>query len=93
MIDNVGVKLCELVAVPSGVVTETFAATAPSGTVAVICVFDSTVKAAAKLPNFTLLAPFRLIPVMVMWLPVIPEPGESEVIAGRGSANTHAAPA
>lgn len=41
VIDSVGVKFAALVAVPAPVVTEIFPATAPSGTVALICVARS----------------------------------------------------
>jgi hypothetical protein len=47
VIDSVGVKLAALVAVPAAVGTEIFPATAPSGTVALICVADTTVNDAA----------------------------------------------
>ena len=52
-----------------GVVTEIFAATAPSGTVARICVDETIVNDAANLPNFTPLAPPKYVPVIVTCCP------------------------
>jgi hypothetical protein len=53
--------------VPYGVVTVTSTVpTVPAGAVAVICVAESTVKSLAGVaPNFTAVAPFRLVPVMM----------------------------
>jgi hypothetical protein len=59
VIDSVGVKLVELVPVPAAVVTLIAPTVAPLGTVALICVADKTLNTAARLPNFTALAPLK----------------------------------
>jgi hypothetical protein len=82
VMDNVGVKLVVLVAVPAAVVTEIAPALVPSGTVAVISVGDTTVKLAGRVPNLTLLAPLKLVPVSVTGLPLISEAGVNDVIVG-----------
>jgi hypothetical protein len=65
VIDNVGVKSLALVAVPLSVVTEIGPVTAPSGTVAVTCLSDTTVNWAGRLPNLTPVAPSKCVPVIV----------------------------
>ena len=82
VIDSVGVKLAELVAVATAVVTEILPAVAPFGTVAVILIPDATVNTAAVFPNFTMLAPLRLVPLIVTVLPVMPDAGVNELIVG-----------
>lgn len=77
-----------LVAVPAGVVTVTvFAPVVPEGAVAVIDValFTARLVAAAP-PTVTLVAPVRLVPVMVILVPpsVDPEVGETAVMVGAG---------
>jgi hypothetical protein len=88
VIDSVGVKFAALVAVPPAVVTEIFPATAPLGTVALICVADCTLNNADRLPNLTELAPLKLVPVIVTELPVIPDAGENELTVGGGGLTT-----
>ncbi len=58
---------------------------APLPTVAVIAVALTTLKAVAALPpNFTPVAPVKLVPVMVTTVPVPPLLGENEVMIGAG---------
>jgi hypothetical protein len=59
------VKFDALVAVPPGAVTEIGPVVAPDGTVAVICVALTTVKAAERPLKLTAVAPVKLVPVMV----------------------------
>lgn len=63
------VKLEGLDAVPFGVVTVTGPLVAFEGTLAEIRVFDSTVKMAEAPLNRTVVAPDRLVPVMVTLVP------------------------
>jgi hypothetical protein len=81
--DNVGLNRLLLVAVPAGVVTEISPEGAPSGTVASICVAESTVKVAFAEPKCTAVALLRPVPVIVTVLPVIPVVGVNDVIVGR----------
>ena len=71
---------------PPAVVTVTSAVpAAPAGDVAVICVALFTVKPAAAVPpNFTLVAPEKLVPVTVTVVPptVGPDVGEMLVTVG-----------
>ena len=62
--------------VPPGVVTVTSTVpAAPAGEVAVIEVADTTVTpVASAVPNFTAVAPVRLVPVMVTGVPPLVEP-------------------
>ena len=72
-------------AVPPGVTTQTVAPPAASGgEVAVISVPETTEKAAAIEPNFTLVAPARLMPLICTEVPpaVGPEAGLMLPIAG-----------
>ena len=71
-----------LVAVPSGVVTEILPVVAPAGTVALICVPETTVKVAAVALKRTLLAPVKFVPVTVTLEPTGPIVGLKEVIVG-----------
>lgn len=80
--DSVGVYLTVLTPVLTAVVTEIVAAIAPLGTVASIRVGESTVKVAESEPKRTRLAPVNALPLIVTVLPVMPDAGESEVIAG-----------
>jgi len=78
-------KFCELVAVPSGVVTLTLPVVAPAGTVAEIDEAELTVKMVALVPlNLTAVAPFRFVPVIDTTVPTLPLAGESEEIVGTG---------
>ncbi len=72
-----------LVAAPVGVVTLILPlAGAPAGTVAVICVSESTENAAAIPPNVTLVAPVKWVPVITTDVPVLTVVGVNDVIAG-----------
>jgi hypothetical protein len=61
-----------LVAVPPGVVTASGPVVALAGTVAVICVLESTWNAAAMPSNRTAVAPVKLLPVMTTLAPGSP---------------------
>jgi len=76
-----GVPL-KLQPVPEGVVTLSEPVVAPPGTVAVICVSESTVKLAAARLNATRVAPVKRAPVIVTVVPAGPLLGVKEVIAG-----------
>jgi hypothetical protein len=69
------VKLLAERAFPPAVVTEILPLVAPLGTVAAICVALFTVKLAAVPLNATMLAPLRLVPVMVTVIPTGPLAG------------------
>jgi hypothetical protein len=77
-----------LSAVPSGVVTLTATLpTARAGATAVICVSSRTVKdTAGSGPNFTDVAPVKLLPVMTTFVPPVagPEVGAKDVTAVGG---------
>jgi hypothetical protein len=82
---TVTVKLGPL-AVPPGVVTLTTPDTAPTGTVAVICVALFTVKDVASTPpKVTVLAPDRFVPVMVTGIPTNPLVGLRTLTVGAGA--------
>ena len=69
------------------VTTIVFAPTAPAGVTAVIEVASTTTTlVAATPPTVTLLAPVKLVPVMVIVVPpaVVPEVGETLAIVGAG---------
>ena len=71
-----------MVAVPADVVTD-IAPLAPVPTTAVILVAESTVNdLAAVPPKRTAVAPVRLLPLIVMVVPLVPPNGEKEVIIG-----------
>ena len=76
------------VAVPLGVVTATlFAPTVPAGVTAVTLVDETTTTlVAATPPTVTLVAPVKLVPVIVIAVPPAVEPvaGETEEMAGSG---------
>ncbi len=86
--DAVTSKLVALVAVPPGVVTAMGPSVAPLGTVAVICVFEFTVKVAAVPLNFTALAPVKPVPVITTDVPTGPLVGLNDVIVGAGDGVT-----
>ncbi len=76
------VKSLLLVAVPPGVVTVTLPVD-PLPTMAVIWVVEFTVKPnAAVPPNFTALAPVKLVPKTVTVVPVPPDVGLKYVMVG-----------
>ena len=81
--DSVGLNRPLLVAVAAGVVTVMSAESAPLGTVASICVEESTVNVAFAVPKCTAVALPRPVPVIVTALPVIPDVGVNAVIVGR----------
>src|ERR1700755_1997723 len=67
---------------PAGVITTT-APDAPAPTVAVIAVSERTVKAVAVVsPKLTLVAPVKLLPMIVMVVPIDPVAGVKERITG-----------
>lgn len=80
------VKEFALVAVPPGVVTETaFAPTVPAGVRAVMEVEDTTTTLVAATPAiFTIVAPVKLVPVIVIAVEPAVEPvfGFTEAIVG-----------
>jgi len=80
------------VAVPFGVVTATlFAPTVPAGVTAVMLVDETTTTlVAATPPTVTLVAPVKLVPVIVIAVPpaVEPEVGVTEEMAGSGVLTT-----
>src|SRR5207245_5340552 len=72
-----------LAALPPGVVTPILPVTAPTGTVAVIWVYESTVKLVAFTPpKVTLVAPVRLSPVRTTTVPAGPLVGEKLEMTG-----------
>jgi hypothetical protein len=80
---TVTVKVDELVAVPPAVVTAQAPLVAPKGTVAVICVAESTVYADAAMPfKVTDVAPEKLVPVIVTLVPTGPLVGLKPLIVG-----------
>jgi hypothetical protein len=77
------VKTAELVPVPPGVVTPILPVWAPTGTVAVICVSEFTVKLVAFTPpKVTLVAPVKLIPVITTDAPTCPLVGLKLITLG-----------
>jgi hypothetical protein len=76
------VKFVDVVAVPFGVVTAIGPVVAPVGTVAVIWVFELTVKVAATPMNLTEVAPVKFVPVIVTDVPTGPLVGLNDVIVG-----------
>jgi hypothetical protein len=80
--DRLGVNTPALVPVPTGVVSEIVPASAPFGTVASTCVEECTVKVAFTPSKRTAVAPVKAVPEIVTELPVSPELGVNEVIAG-----------
>jgi len=86
------VNALALVTVPPAVVTATLLAPAvPAGVLAVIEVALTTTTLVAATPfTFTLVAPVKLVPVIVNAVPpeVVPEVGAMEVIVGVGAGTT-----
>jgi hypothetical protein len=70
--------------VPAGVTTEIGPVVAPSGTVAVIFVSESTVKTEAVPLNRTAVAPEKAEPLIVTDVPTGPDVGENPLIDGGG---------
>jgi len=83
-----------LVAVPPAVVTATlFTPTVPAGVLAVIEVALTTTTLVANVtPIFTMVAPVKLVPVIVIVVPPVvgPEIGLTLVIVGRGTMYVNA---
>src|SRR5256885_2316201 len=82
-----GVPL-KLQPVPHGAVTLSEPVEAPPGTVAVICVSESTVKLAATRLNATPVAPLKLVPVIVTVVPSGPLLAESYVLRNSSPKNS-----
>jgi hypothetical protein len=78
-----GLKL-GLVAEPVGVVTVILPVVASTGTVAVICVAELTVKPAFATSKATAVAPRKLLPVSTTLVPAGPLLGANPVILGNG---------
>ena len=72
--------------VPAAVVTVMFTVPLPPGLMTVICVPESEMILPAAPPKLTLVAPVRLVPVIVTVVPpsVVPLDGEIALIAGGG---------
>src|SRR5258707_757630 len=71
-----------LVAVPAGVVTLSGPVVAPTGTVAWIAVAEVTVKLALTPLKATAVAPVKLVPLIVTFVPTGPLLGVKPVIVG-----------
>jgi hypothetical protein len=82
----VTVKVAELRAVPSNVVTEIFPDVAAGGTVAVICVEEFTSNEAAAFLKLTPVTPMKFVPTIVTAVPTDPEVGENDVMVGGSAA-------
>ena len=84
---KVTMKSSALVTSPPGAVALIFPVVAPAGTLARICVLESTIKdAPATLLNVTCVVPKKLFPVMVTWVPAGPLVGvKEEMVGGSGS--------
>jgi hypothetical protein len=80
------------VAVPAGVVTATLPAVFPVGTVAVILVADTTVKAAVTPLNVTAVAPVKFVPVRVITVPWFPLVGAKLANVGGWAGATNENP-
>ena len=79
----VTVKLDALVPVPPPFVTAIGPVVAPVGTLAVICVSELTLKVVAFVPlKATLVAPVKLVPVIVTDVPTGPLVGVKELTVG-----------
>ena len=64
-------------------VTEIVPVVAPVGTVAVMDVAETTVNFVATVPwNLTVVAPVKLVPVIVTVVPMGPDAGVNDVIVG-----------
>src|SRR5262249_35675936 len=78
----VTVKMLELIASPAGFVTIIGPVIAFDWTAAVICVSELTLKSVLTLPNRTLVAPVKFVPVIVTAVFTGPLVGEKLVIEG-----------
>ena len=82
---GVTVNELALVPVPVTVVTLIGPDVPPDGTAAVICPSLSTVNEVADVPlNFTVLAPVKPVPLMVILAPTVPAPGAKPDTVGAG---------
>lgn len=79
---DVTVKLVDVVAVPSSVVTVMGPLVVPKGTVVVTVPELFTVNVATLPPNATPLASVKFVPVIVTPVPTVPLAGVKEVMAG-----------
>lgn len=75
-------EACGTVALTPEVVTAIFPVIAPGGTVAAICVLVSSVNAEVTLLNVTLVAPVKVVPVIVTVVPTAPLVGLKLMVAG-----------
>jgi len=75
-------KLLPPQAAPSAVFTLIQPLSAPPGTVAVICVSDTTVKLAGTRKKVTAVAPVKFVPVIVTVVPIVPLAGVKELMCG-----------
>lgn len=71
-----------LVAVPPPVVTDTLPEVPLASTAVILVELLTTKEVAAVPPNFTALAPVKLVPVMVTLVPAMPDVGVNEVMVG-----------
>jgi hypothetical protein len=76
------VKLLLLQAVPSAVFTLIQPLSAPPGTVAVICVSDTTVKLAGTRKKVSAVVPVKFVPLIVTVVPIVPLAGVNELMCG-----------
>jgi hypothetical protein len=79
---EIAVKLLLLQAVPSAVFTLIQPLSAPPGTVAVICVSDTTVKLAGTRKKVAPVAPVKFVPVIVTVVPIVPLDGVNKLMCG-----------
>jgi hypothetical protein len=83
---NVNWSAALVALLPPGVLTVTSAVPFPAGATAVTELVDLTAKLAASVePNFTAVAPPRLVPVIVTEVPPGPYVGLTSVTVGRGA--------
>ena len=78
--------------VPPGVVTVTLPLVAPAGTLVVIWVAEFTVNVAPAPLKLTLVAPVKLVPVIITVVPTVPLVGFRLVITGAGTVTVNARP-
>src|SRR3954467_3682266 len=86
------VKSVGLVAVPSGVVTVTGPVRDPRGTVAVICVSESTLKEAFTPSKATAEAAVKFAPVITMGTPIVARSGSKPLTTGEAACATAGTP-
>jgi len=77
-------KLVPVLTLPPGVVTEIGPLLAPFGTMAVIVCESMNVNVAVLLPNITLVAPVKFVPLIVTCVPTGPLAGVKLAIVGGG---------